>query len=184
MQPRQAKIQKKTPKVAKKATKKVAKKVVKTPKRAIMTAPKKAAMPEMAAPKAMAMTVFTKPAAPQQQKAFKAPFFAASPFFQPLRFMSDYGNNYQQDPKMVEQRVLDVMKRFSKVDETKLNPKSQFAELGLDSLDRVEVMLAIEEEFNLEFTDEQSDKFSSVFEVVDYIAKKPDIHLRTYQPDI
>jgi len=76
------------------------------------------------------------------------------------------------------------LERFDKIDKSKIQSGAHFQnDLGLDSLDRVEVVLAIEEEFNCEFTDEQSDKFMGVADVVDFVARKPDIHQRTYKPD-
>src|SRR5699024_5290153 len=78
---------------------------------------------------------------------------------QSKRFFTPNPAAYLQDPKAVEQRVFDVLGRFDKVEKEKLNSNAMFQkDLGLDSLDRVEVVLAIEEEFNTEFTDEQSDK--------------------------
>ena len=99
-------------------------------------------------------------------------------------FAADAVNSYQRDPKEIQDRVVQVIKSFGNVEADKLaNPNVSFKDLGLDSLDRVEVMLAIEEEFNLEFTDDQSDKFASVDQVVDFIARKPDVVLRNFKPD-
>lgn len=118
-----------------------------------------------------------------------APKFTIAPqlslFKRQSRFFSaNPQDNFLQDAKAVESRVFDVLGRFDKVNKEKLNSTSLFqADLGLDSLDRVEVVLAIEEEFNTEFTDEQSDKFQGVADVVEFIAKKPDVHQRTYKPD-
>lgn len=121
-------------------------------------------------------------AAPTAQTRFKSAAKKLTPLVKVAAMkLSSYEGSYQQDPKAVESRVFDVLKGFAKVNKDNLKTTANFhKDLGLDSLDRVEVMLAIEEEFNVEFSDEQSDKFASVFEVVDYLSKKPDIHLKTF----
>ncbi|MEH6542788.1 MAG: acyl carrier protein [Porticoccaceae bacterium] len=57
-----------------------------------------------------------------------------------------------------------------KVDEVK--PDSSFIEdLGADSLDTVELIMALEEEFDTEIPDEDAEKLGSVKDAVDYIEK-------------
>ena len=57
-------------------------------------------------------------------------------------------------------RVLEVVKNMDKVDPSKVNAEScDFTkDLGLDSLDTVEVVMAFEEEFQLEIPDDEADK--------------------------
>lgn len=69
----------------------------------------------------------------------------------------------------VEARVLTVFKNFLTSDE-KLTPNASFQELGLDSLDAVEVMVAVEEEFGIEIPDKESEEIKSVKDAVDYIS--------------
>ncbi|KAF7094516.1 hypothetical protein CFC21_096819 [Triticum aestivum] len=60
-------------------------------------------------------------------------------------------------------RVLDVLKCHPKVDPSKVTPEAHFEkDLGLDSLDTVEVVMAIEEEFKLEIPDLEADKINSL----------------------
>ncbi|KAI9658319.1 MAG: Acyl carrier protein, mitochondrial [Bathelium mastoideum] len=75
-------------------------------------------------------------------------------------------------------RILDLLKNFDKVqDATKLSPESHFTnDLGLDSLDTVEVVMAIEEEFSIEIPDKEADAIHSVDKAVDYIQNQPDAH--------
>lgn len=74
----------------------------------------------------------------------------------------------------MEERVIDVVKKFEQVDEAKVTSTSKFADdLGLDSLDAVEVVMAIEDEFAIEIPDTEADKISSVAEAVDYISSHP-----------
>ncbi|KAI0691321.1 acyl carrier protein [Cytidiella melzeri] len=86
--------------------------------------------------------------------------------------------------EQVTSRVLDVLKGFEKVDQTKLSPTAAFAEdLGLDSLDAVEVVMAVEEEFSIEIPDAEADDIKTVQQAIDYIQKTPDGKLR-YAPII
>ncbi|KIO28830.1 hypothetical protein M407DRAFT_242876 [Tulasnella calospora MUT 4182] len=77
----------------------------------------------------------------------------------------------------VTARILDVLKSFEKVDAAKLTPTSSFAEdLGLDSLDSVEVVMAVEEEFAIEIPDAEADEIKTVQQAIDYIIKTPEAH--------
>jgi len=77
----------------------------------------------------------------------------------------------------IETRVLDVLKSFEKVDPGKLATTSSFTtDLGLDSLDAVEVVMAIEEEFAIEIPDAEADEIKTVQQAIDYIAKTPEAH--------
>ena len=67
-----------------------------------------------------------------------------------------------------------MVKNFDQVDPNKVNPETKFIEdLGLDSLDVVEVVMAIEDEFAVEIPDIEADKISSIAEAVDYISTHP-----------
>ena len=79
------------------------------------------------------------------------------------------------DKSEVPDRVVSVVKNFNKVDPAKVGPTSVFAsDLGLDSLDTVEVVMAMEEEFAVEIPDAEADKITSVAEAVEYLAANPD----------
>lgn len=74
----------------------------------------------------------------------------------------------------VADRVVRVVKNFAKVDAAKVSATSAFAsDLGLDSLDVVEVVMAMEEEFAVEIPDAEADKIQSVPEAVAYLASNP-----------
>jgi NADH dehydrogenase (ubiquinone) 1 alpha/beta subcomplex 1, acyl-carrier protein len=78
------------------------------------------------------------------------------------------------DKAEVTDRILTVVKNFDQVDASKVTPETKFAtDLGLDSLDIVEVVMAIEDEFAIEIPDQEADKISSIAEAVDYIASHP-----------
>ncbi|WVF68995.1 acyl carrier protein [Kwoniella sp. CBS 6097] len=71
----------------------------------------------------------------------------------------------------ITSRVLDVLKSFEKVDGGKLSPSASFtADLGLDSLDAVEVVMAIEEEFAIEIPDAEADEITTVQKAIDYVS--------------
>ena len=59
------------------------------------------------------------------------------------------------------------------VDEAEVKLNSAFVDdLGADSLDVVELVMALEEEFNLEIPDEDAERISTVSEAVTYIEEK------------
>lgn len=57
---------------------------------------------------------------------------------------------------------------ISQVSET-----ASFKDMGLDSLDEVEVVMALEEEFALEIPDAEADKIRSASDAIDFIASHP-----------
>nr|GAT54905.1 predicted protein [Mycena chlorophos] len=74
----------------------------------------------------------------------------------------------------IQTRILDVLKGFEKVDPAKLTPTASFSnDLGLDSLDVVEVQMAIEEEFSIEIPDAEADDIHTVAQAIDYIKNTP-----------
>jgi len=78
------------------------------------------------------------------------------------------------DAGEVTERILAVVKSFDKCEASKVTPTAKFKEdLGLDSLDIVEVVMAIEEEFALEIPDNEADKISTIEEAIQYISAHP-----------
>ncbi|XP_043098314.1 NADH:ubiquinone oxidoreductase subunit AB1a [Puntigrus tetrazona] len=77
----------------------------------------------------------------------------------------------------VQDRVLYVLKLYDKVDPEKLQVTSHFMkDLGLDSLDQVEIIMAMEDEFGFEIPDADGEKLMTPQEIVDYIADKKDVY--------
>ncbi|KAB8335714.1 acyl carrier protein [Scytonema tolypothrichoides VB-61278] len=65
-----------------------------------------------------------------------------------------------------------VVEQLSVKDE-QVTPEASFAnDLGADSLDTVELVMALEEEFDIEIPDEAAEKITTVKEAVDYINNK------------
>ncbi|MCJ1399297.1 Acyl carrier protein, mitochondrial [Xylographa trunciseda] len=93
--------------------------------------------------------------------------------FQPVRCYSAPAGLSKGE---VEGRIMDLLKNFDKVsDASKLSTTSHFSnDLGLDSLDTVEVVMAIEEEFSIEIPDKEADAIHSIDKAVDYILAQPD----------
>jgi acyl carrier protein len=72
----------------------------------------------------------------------------------------------------VYDRVVKVVKEQLSVDEATIKPESSFTQdLGADSLDTVELVMAFEEEFGTEIPDEEAEKITTVQQAVDYIEK-------------
>lgn len=78
--------------------------------------------------------------------------------------------------KLIKERVILVLSLYDKVDPNKLSVESHFhKDLGLDSLDHVEVIMAMEDEFGFEIPDMDADKLNSPKDIIQYIADKEDI---------
>jgi acyl carrier protein len=72
--------------------------------------------------------------------------------------------------KTIEQRVKDIIVEQLGVKPDQVTPEAKFIEdLGADSLDTVELVMALEEEFGNEIPDEQAEKLQSVGDVIKYI---------------
>lgn len=77
----------------------------------------------------------------------------------------------------IQSRIMNVLKGFEKVDQAKLSPTASFTgDLGLDSLDTVEVVMAVEEEFSIEIPDAEADEIKTVQQAINYIVKTPEAH--------
>ena len=70
----------------------------------------------------------------------------------------------------IEQRVKKIVAEQLGVNETDVKNESSFVnDLGADSLDTVELVMALEEEFETEIPDEEAEKITTVQQAVDYI---------------
>jgi acyl carrier protein len=72
--------------------------------------------------------------------------------------------------KPVEERVKEIICEQLGVEEDEVTPNAKFIEdLGADSLDTVELVMAFEEEFDLEIPDEDAEKIITVGDAITYI---------------
>ncbi len=70
----------------------------------------------------------------------------------------------------VEERVKQIVVEQLGVKEEEVSGESSFVDdLGADSLDTVELVMALEEEFNCEIPDEEAEKITTVQQAMDYI---------------
>lgn len=90
---------------------------------------------------------------------------AQSPSLRPL--------GEQDDPDQVQERVVQIVKDQLKVEEEKIVPEASFSEdLGADSLDQVDMVMAFETEFEIKFSDEEVAKMITVGDAIESIRKK------------
>lgn len=77
------------------------------------------------------------------------------------------------DAKSVEERVKNIIVEQLRVEPEQVKPEAQFVnDLGADSLDTVELIMALEEEFDIEIPDEQAEKIKTVGEAIEHIKAK------------
>lgn len=70
----------------------------------------------------------------------------------------------------IQERVKNIIVEQLGVEADQVKPEAQFVnDLGADSLDTVELIMALEEEFDIEIPDEKAEKIKTVGEAVEYI---------------
>lgn len=70
----------------------------------------------------------------------------------------------------IESKVKDIIVEQLGVDAAQVKPEASFVnDLGADSLDTVELVMALEESFNTEIPDEDAEKIQTVGQAIDYI---------------
>nr|WP_201764534.1 acyl carrier protein [Thermacetogenium phaeum] len=67
------------------------------------------------------------------------------------------------------EKVKSIIAEQLGVAEEELTPETSFEDLNADSLDIVELIMALEEEFDLEIPDEEAEKIQTVGEIVEYL---------------
>ena len=73
----------------------------------------------------------------------------------------------------VEDKVKDIIATQLGVDKSKVTPEASFiGDLGADSLDTVELVMALEEKFKMEIPDEDAEKIKTVGDAISYINLK------------
>ncbi len=73
----------------------------------------------------------------------------------------------------IEEKVIDIIVDKLGVDRSEVTPEAVFVDdLGADSLDLVELIMAMEEEFGMEIADEDAEKLRTVQDVISFISAR------------
>ncbi len=77
------------------------------------------------------------------------------------------------DVKEIEAKIKEIIVEQLNIDESEVTPEASFIDdLGADSLDIVELVMAIEEAFDIEIPDEDAEKIRTVKDAIEYVKKK------------
>ncbi len=77
------------------------------------------------------------------------------------------------DVKEIEQKVKEIIVEQLGVEESEVTPEASFIDdLGADSLDTVELVMAFEEAFDIEIPDEDAEKITTVKDAIEYVKGK------------
>ncbi len=90
-----------------------------------------------------------------------------------VRFYSDVP---ELTKDVIQERIYEILENFDKVSaNSKIeNSSSLTKDLGLDSLDLVDIIMALEEEFCIEIPEKDQSQFKTVGDAIEYIANTPD----------
>jgi acyl carrier protein len=73
----------------------------------------------------------------------------------------------------VEERIRSIIAQQLEVQEEEVVPEASFTDdLGADSLDLVELVMAMEEEFGIEITDEEAERIQSVQDAINFLEER------------
>jgi acyl carrier protein len=76
------------------------------------------------------------------------------------------------DVEHIAQRLKEIIAEQLGISEDEITPEASFVDdLGADSLDLVELIMALEEEFDMEISDEEAEKIQTVQDAINYIAE-------------
>ena len=89
-------------------------------------------------------------------------------YAQPIRYFSNQQETLNENEiiELVEGKIFEVLKSAAKCDHSKLSRTATFEELGFDSLDGVELVLAMEEHFSIDLSNEDAEKITTVMDAI------------------
>src|SRR4051794_8091387 len=103
--------------------------------------------------------------------AIRAPALEATAACRKAAFGRFIGRNYMSANAAIEAKVKSIIADQLGVGEDEIKPESSFIEdLGADSLDIVELVMAMEEEFEVEIPDEEAENIKTVGDAINYVA--------------
>jgi len=71
--------------------------------------------------------------------------------------------------KDTSDKIISIIAEKLHVDAATINPQSTLQDLGADSLDMVDIIMKVEEEFGIEINDEDAEKIQNVQDVINYV---------------
>lgn len=72
----------------------------------------------------------------------------------------------------VEEQIKDIVSRIAHIDKSIMARESTFKEMKADSLDVVQALVAVEEQFDIEIPDEEAQKFRNFGDFVDFVQQE------------
>src|SRR5437588_10565136 len=102
-----------------------------------------------------------------------SPFFVLKRSLHPGDWVPEKSAWRKTSMSSVDERVKSIIVEQLGVDADEVTPEASFVEdLGADSLDTVELIMAFEEEFGVEISDDEAEKIRKVKDAVEYIEKR------------
>merc|ERR1711936_1472905 len=88
-----------------------------------------------------------------------------------------YSHDIPMSLQLINDRIFLVLRLYDKINPEKVSLESHFInDLGLDSLDHVEVIMAIEDEFGFEIPDDHAEKLMTPNQIIRYVADHEDVY--------
>jgi len=75
-------------------------------------------------------------------------------------------------PETTEEKVKRLIAEQLMIDTSEITPSATLEDLGADSLDKVELVMLLEEQFDIEINDDDAEKLTSLPLVVEYVGKR------------
>lgn len=101
-----------------------------------------------------------------------------------FQWRTSFNEDPIKEPKYneIQERVMKVLSKYDKIDSSQLKLASHFVDdLGLDSLDHVEIMMELEDEFGLEIPDTEAEKLMRPTEIARFIFQKEEKNIPTVE---